>query len=409
MRNIELAIVGDIAWNHDITPSGQKISPGGAAYYSSVGATRFSQNVGTVAKVGKDFDLSLLTRRKIDTEGVKVTEEGKTCRFVLTQHEDNTREFEAIRGVADTVETSIFPERYSDARYIHLPTQLPQHALIWLDFLKGHKGISVDSFEAFVKDWPDLTKEMFKRASMIFTNESEWETLSAFGAEFTKKPILIKRGKDGATYINEGKSTTIAAPSVDAIETTGAGDVLAGAFLAQRAKNIPVGLALKNAVGVASLSVTEFGVEHIPTKEIMEKKPDVVTAVLLVNSQGKILLAFSRKFADKLIIPGGHFKPGETPEECARREIQEETGINTQNLNFRFLRKHEIYSPDYKGTGRRFVAYNYCVNIGNARVDIAKDEYKSYMFVDPNEALKIAELHPSVRKIIKYYLEYINA
>lgn len=405
MSAIELAIIGDIAWNHDITPFGQRTSPGGAAYYSSVGAARFSENVGVVARVGEDFDLSFLTRRKIDIKGIRVVAGEPTCRFILTQHADNTRGFEAIRGVAGIVQTNFFPDRYLMARYIHLPTQLPQHSLTWLDFLDGHQGVSVDSFEAFVRQWPDLTREMFRRANMIFTNEEEWKTLSMFGVEFKEKPIIIKRGKDGITYKNGSETITIAAPSVTTVETTGAGDIFAGAFLAQRAKDIPLTIALKNAVKTASLSVSEFGVEHVPTKESMSRKPHVVTAALLVNTEGMIFLAASHKFAGKLIVPGGHFIPGESPEACIRREVQEETGVDVHDQKVVFLKKHEIYSPEYKGTGARFIAYNYWIAIGSAQIDIARDGYSSYMFINPDEALKLPNLHLSARRIIQYYLE----
>ncbi len=38
---------------------------------------------------------------------------------------------------------------------------------------------------------------------------------------------------------------------------------------------------------------------------------------------------------DKWIGIGGHFEPGESPEECIRREALEETGLTLQNLRFR--------------------------------------------------------------------------
>ncbi|OGE35415.1 hypothetical protein A3H83_00530 [Candidatus Roizmanbacteria bacterium RIFCSPLOWO2_02_FULL_39_8] len=405
MREIDLAIVGDIAWNKDITPQGQRTSPGGAAYYSAAGASHFSEKVGVVGRIGEDFDLSLLQKRHIDVEGVIVVPEEETCRFVLTQYLDNTRDFEAIRGVAGIVQTDIFPDRYLSARFIHLPTQLPEHSITWLDFLSHHNGISVDSFEEFTRQWPELTKEMFRRANIIFTNEEEWKTLSMFGVEFAEKPIIIKRGKGGATYKNGSESITISAPSVTAIETTGAGDVLAGAFLAQRVQDVPIGSALENAVNLASLSVQAFGIEHIPPKEAMIKKPHIITAALLVNTSGEVFLAASPKFGGKLIVPGGHFLPGETPEECIIREVEEETGINVDRSNLRFLKMHEIYAPEYHGTGARFIGYNYWLFINDQTIRLEENEFSSCLFVDPNEALKLPDLHPSARKIIQYYLE----
>lgn len=263
MKEIDVAIVGDIAWNQDITPFGNKISPGGAAYYSSVGASVYSEKVGVVAKTGNDFDTALLKDKKIDVEGVKRIDSGKTCRFIIRQSEDNTREFEADRGVSETVDTGIFPESYRNAKFFHLPTQLPSHALTWLDFLNGRKNISVDTFEQFVKDFPELTRVMIAKASLVFTNEAEINILRGLGEISFKVPVIVKKGKSGAAYIFKDQSVFIDAPKVAALDTTGAGDVLAGAFLAQKAKGISTATSLEMAVKTASLSVTRFGVDHI--------------------------------------------------------------------------------------------------------------------------------------------------
>ncbi len=266
MRELDVAIIGDVAWNEDITPSGSKVSPGGAAYYAAVGASRYSDKVGVVAKIGRDFDTTVLTQKGIDIEGIRIKENGATCRFVITQHPDNTREFAAQRGVAGIVETAIFPDAYVSAKFIHLPTQLPEHALTWLEMLSGHTHVSVDSFEEFVEKFPDLTKQMFRKASLIFANEAEFNIVRELGETVFDTPIVLKKGKSGAEYIHGNDIIMIPAPVVASVETTGAGDVLAGAFLAQRAKGVPVETALEKAVNLASLSVSAFGVEHITSE-----------------------------------------------------------------------------------------------------------------------------------------------
>lgn len=264
MKSIELAIVGDIAFNEDVTPFGRKISTGGAAYYSAIGAARFSNNIGIVARVGGDFDqVRSLADRGVDTAGIYTSFDEKTCRFILIQHPNDTRDFKAQRGVSAVVDTGIFPDSYHSARYIHLPTQLPEHSLKWLDFMNNRGGVSVDSFEAFVKDFRELTLEMFRRADMIFTNEVEYEELRHAGTAIFNKPMVLKRGRHGAVYIDGENSITVPAPMVTTIDTTGAGDVLAGAFLAQRAKDRDVRVSLEEAVKTASSTVTRFGVEHL--------------------------------------------------------------------------------------------------------------------------------------------------
>ena len=57
-----------------------------------------------------------------------------------------------------------------------------------------------------------------------------------------------------------------------------------------------------------------------------------VTAAI-IEKNGKILIAKRRagdRFEGKWEFPGGKLEPGEAPEECLRRELREELGIETR-------------------------------------------------------------------------------
>ncbi|MDD2804018.1 MAG: (deoxy)nucleoside triphosphate pyrophosphohydrolase [Elusimicrobiales bacterium] len=57
-----------------------------------------------------------------------------------------------------------------------------------------------------------------------------------------------------------------------------------------------------------------------------------VTAAV-IEKEGKILLAQRRRgdaLGGKWEFPGGKLEPGETPEECLRRELREEFGVETK-------------------------------------------------------------------------------
>jgi 8-oxo-dGTP diphosphatase len=61
-------------------------------------------------------------------------------------------------------------------------------------------------------------------------------------------------------------------------------------------------------------------------------KPLIVTAAV-IEKDGRILIAKRKqgwRFAGKWEFPGGKIEPDETPEECLRRELREELGIETE-------------------------------------------------------------------------------
>jgi 8-oxo-dGTP diphosphatase len=66
--------------------------------------------------------------------------------------------------------------------------------------------------------------------------------------------------------------------------------------------------------------------------EIAGKRLLLVAACALVDTDGRVLLAQrpeGKQLAGLWEFPGGKVEPGETPEQCLIRELQEEIGIET--------------------------------------------------------------------------------
>ena len=55
-------------------------------------------------------------------------------------------------------------------------------------------------------------------------------------------------------------------------------------------------------------------------------------AGLLYWKDGRILLCRKKRSTSLLILPGGKLEPGETAEECLRRECREELGVELADL-----------------------------------------------------------------------------
>jgi ribokinase len=91
------------------------------------------------------------------------------------------------------------------------------------------------------------------------------------GQDPGKRSVLVSLGADGAVLVTGRKSTRIAARSVAAVDTVGAGDTLNGALAAGLAAGMTIEAAARRAVAAAGLAVTRAGArEGMPTTADLE-------------------------------------------------------------------------------------------------------------------------------------------
>lgn len=257
----DLALIGHVGFATDRTPSGSVTSPGGSGFAGAFAAAVLLGGVGLVAQVGEDFDLGVLRRLRIGTDGVMVRP-GASARFRIEQADDGRLSFSSDLGVAAEPSFASFPAPYLQARYVHLASAPPRQQLAWLEFLRA-KGcraqVSVDMFEPFVAAEPDACREVCARADFIFLNETEYQGLY-HDRPHPPVPVIRKHGPGGAEYLAAQITFRIPAPPADEVDPIGAGEILAGAFLALRARGLAEEPALTYAVAAAARSVAEFGV-----------------------------------------------------------------------------------------------------------------------------------------------------
>ncbi len=91
--------------------------------------------------------------------------------------------------------------------------------------------------------------------------EADWQNALVEWNRHYGHTVILTRGRDGATYLQGGRCTTIAAPIVKPLDTTGAGDCLNGALGFGLASDWSLEQSLRFAVRAASLSVTKFGAQ----------------------------------------------------------------------------------------------------------------------------------------------------
>lgn len=109
---------------------------------------------------------------------------------------------------------------------------------------------------------------------LIFVDLNEYKRLPK--DVFQGKKVVLKKGKDGASYIDG--DTEINSPAIPVeriVDKTGSGDILAGTFLAGILTNCGIEASLRHACRNASESIKSFGVEHLITNKAVRKEFEI--------------------------------------------------------------------------------------------------------------------------------------
>ncbi|MET1250021.1 NUDIX domain-containing protein [Sporolactobacillus sp. STCC-11] len=132
----------------------------------------------------------------------------------------------------------------------------------------------------------------------------------------------------------------------------------------------------------------------------------VVSGVLIIDGENRVLLQKRIFPKNTWGIPGGMMELGETTEETATREIQEETSLKLSNLKL-----FNVYSgsPLYEAeNGDQYVTVTtiYTTNDYSGHLNIDADESVTFEFRDQYHLPEF--MFPEHRKILNDYFDGCN-
>jgi sugar/nucleoside kinase (ribokinase family) len=245
----------------------QEMAPGGSASNTIIGLLKLGINGAFLGKVGHDergdYFLEAFTKAGGSTHAFKRCPETPTgtCLSLVTPDAERTmRPF--LGAAAGLLVEEIAHDDFSDHDHVHIEGYLLFNRDLALKTLKAAKEagctVSVDlaSFEVVHANKDVLPGLLSDYVDMVFANEEEakaWcdsddphEAIASLAEHCST--VAVKLGADGAWVQRDGEKVFVGAHSVEAIDTTGAGDLWASGFL----YGILHGLNLENSAKLAS-------------------------------------------------------------------------------------------------------------------------------------------------------------
>lgn len=246
---------------------------GGSAVYFSLAASRTGP-VYVVAPVGRDGEARLHAvlgnRPAIDTTGVEVLE-APTYRWFA----DDVSGRNVDLGSQDSIYDSWSPRVPSGWRgWAFVGSMRPDRQLQAVEALAGCGLLAADAMRSYVEAAPEAARGMLRLADWYFCNEEEFSALGGtdpeeFCRRWQLRGLVLKRGPGGASVYTESRTVHLPAAATTVVDTTGAGDALAGGMLSRwsqlRGDPRRLGEALTWGLECAALAISDVGVKALVT------------------------------------------------------------------------------------------------------------------------------------------------
>jgi ribokinase len=248
---------------------GLAIALGGKGQNQAVAAARAGAATAFIGAVGDDaFGSSIregLAADGIGSEGVRtVGAPTGTALIAVDDSGENTIIVEAgANALLELRETDAAAIAAADVLVLQL--EIPLSTVAQAASAARAAGTRVLLNAAPIRDLP---ADLLANVDILIVNEHEGAFLARDGDVATLAPIVIVTlGAAGAVAYENRAEVRVAAPTVSAVDATGAGDTFCGALAARLADGAALGDALRFAVAAASLSVQKHGaVPSIPLR-----------------------------------------------------------------------------------------------------------------------------------------------
>jgi sugar/nucleoside kinase (ribokinase family) len=283
-----ILVVGDVMTDVIVRPEGPlakgsdrrasiSFRPGGSAANQAAWLASFGAKVDFVARVGAaDVESEAAQLAAVGVTPHLVGDAShETGRLIALIDPAGERSFFTDRGANDALEAhDITDALITRAAHIHLSGYSffapgPRAAMLDLIRRAGAKPVSVDPASAeFLREaGAENFLQWTRGASILFPNAEEAAILAGSDDPETQCArlaalyplVVVKRGVEGCEAAAGAQRWRAAAPPVEAIDTTGAGDAFVAAFLARRLAGATIEAAIARAAAAGATASTVVG------------------------------------------------------------------------------------------------------------------------------------------------------
>ena len=255
------------------------IEPGGKGYNQAVACKKLGAEVSYFSKVGCD-EYGNICEKYLKDLGIKtIFEKDKILNTALaTILTDDLAENEVIvyKGASSNLNVSELKDFESEI--VTADVLLLQYE-ISIDVVKKAIEIAKENNTLVILNPAPaiyLDKEILNMADIVTPDYEEAKTL--YGLDIEKLPssinntLIVTLGSKGSLLINNHTSKKFSPINVEAVDTTGAGDIFNAGLAVAIANKKSIEEAIEFATVASGLSVTkEHVMDSIPTKEMVEE------------------------------------------------------------------------------------------------------------------------------------------
>ncbi len=257
-------------------------SGGGSAANTIYALAKMGLSCGYLGKIGRDkegtFLLNQLKEVGVDTAKIKQNRKSGICLILLDKSKD--RSIIILANANDTLSYSELDINYiNQAQFLHMSSFLGKTPFEAQKLIAGQikTKISFDPGEPHSSRGIKELASILERSFILFLSQKEAEILT--GQDYKKgakklldygiEIIACTLGGRGSYVLSRKEELEVPPEKLEAVDTTGAGDVYAAGFLAGLLGKLPLSKCARLATRAAAQSIKGYGRDSYPDRDFL--------------------------------------------------------------------------------------------------------------------------------------------